>query len=107
MHIGPDGEIRADYRKIHMFDVEVGGTVYRESEHEAPGDDAGADARRPTATSLGLSVCYDLRFPELYRILASRGARILLVPAAFTARHRRATTGRSCCARGRSRTSAS
>ena len=66
-----------------MFDVEVGGTVYRESEHEEPGDEivlcATADG-----VELGLTVCYDLRFPELYRILAVRGARILTVPAAFT-----------------------
>ena len=55
---------------------------------------------------LGLTVCYDVRFPELYRILAVRGARILTVPAAFTL-PRRATTGRSSCAPARSRTSAS
>ncbi len=83
VHIGPDGEIRASYRKIHLFDVEVDGTVYRESENEAPGDapvlSTGADGAR-----LGLSICYDLRFPELYRALTVAGARILLVPAAFT-----------------------
>jgi deaminated glutathione amidase len=80
--IGPEGEDLAVYRKIHMFDVEVGGVSYRESEHEEPGEEivvAPLDE-----ASVGLSVCYDLRFPELYRILAVRGARILAVPSAFT-----------------------
>jgi predicted amidohydrolase len=83
LHIGPDGEIAAIYRKIHMFDVTVEGLEYRESEHE----DAGAEivvARTGEGLELGMSVCYDLRFPELYRILALRGARVLMVPAAFT-----------------------
>jgi deaminated glutathione amidase len=78
----PDGEIAAVYRKIHMFDVEVGGHVYRESETEEPGD-------RPAAAEVegwkvGLTVCYDLRFPELYRILALEGCEAITVPAAFT-----------------------
>ncbi len=83
LHVGPDGGRRGIYRKLHLFDVEVGGTVYRESEHEAPGDDVVVS---PTAggVGLGLSVCYDLRFPELFRLLAVRGARILVVAAAFT-----------------------
>jgi predicted amidohydrolase len=80
--IGPDGEDVAVYRKIHMFDVEAGGVTYRESAHEAPG------AEIVTASvgeiTLGMSICYDLRFPELYRILAVRGARVLAVPSAFT-----------------------
>lgn len=81
--IGPDGEIEAAYRKIHMFDVDVGGVSYRESKHEQPGDEiVVADA---AGTPVGLTVCYDLRFPELYRILAVRGARVITVPAAFTA----------------------
>ena len=83
LHIGPDGEIRATYRKIHLFDVEVDGTVYRESENEAPGD-APVLSTADDGTALGLSICYDLRFPELYRALTVAGARILLVPAAFT-----------------------
>jgi deaminated glutathione amidase len=83
LHIGPDGEVKALYRKVHMFDVEVEGTVYRESEHEEPGDDV-ALSETADGTTLGLSVCYDVRFPELYRILAIRGARILTIPAAFT-----------------------
>jgi predicted amidohydrolase len=83
LHIGPDGEIRATYRKIHMFDVTVEGLEYRESEHE----DAGGEivvSRTDDGLELGMTICYDLRFPELYRILALRGARVLLVPAAFT-----------------------
>ena len=83
VHVGPDGEIRATYRKIHLFDVEVGSTVYRESEHEAPGD-ASVLSAAADGTGLGLSICYDVRFPELYRALTLAGARILLVPAAFT-----------------------
>ena len=83
VHVGPDGEIRATYRKIHLFDVEVDGTVYRESENEAPGD-APVLSTAADGTSLGLSICYDLRFPELYRALTVAGARVLLVPAAFT-----------------------
>jgi deaminated glutathione amidase len=83
VHVGPDGEVAAAYRKLHMFDVEVGGRTYRESEHEAPGDEV-VLSTTAGGVELGLSVCYDLRFPELYRILAVRGARVLIVPAAFT-----------------------
>jgi deaminated glutathione amidase len=83
VHAGPDGELRAVYRKLHMFDVEVAGTVYRESETEEPGDEI-VFSRTAGGAGLGLTVCYDLRFPELYRILAVRGARILTVPSAFT-----------------------
>ena len=84
MHVGPDGEIRAVYRKIHMFDVEVGGVEYRESEHSEPARRDRALRDRRTASALGLTICYDLRFPELYRILALRGARVITVPANFT-----------------------
>jgi len=85
--IGPDGADLAIYRKIHMFDVEVGGVSYRESEHEEPGAEI---VTAPIGeVTVGLSVCYDLRFPELFRILAVRGARLLTVPSAFTL-----TTGR-------------
>ena len=83
VHVGPDGEIHAVYRKLHMFDVTVAGIDYRESEQE----DAGSEivvSSTADGVELGLSVCYDVRFPELYRILALRGARVLLVPAAFT-----------------------
>jgi deaminated glutathione amidase len=80
--IGPQGEDLAVYRKIHMFDVEVEGVTYRESENEQAGDEI---VVAPLGDlQLGLSVCYDLRFPELYRILAVRGARVVTVPSAFT-----------------------
>jgi predicted amidohydrolase len=82
--IGPGGEDLAVYRKIHMFDVDVGGVSYRESEYEDPGEEI---VTAPVGELIaGLTVCYDLRFPELYRILAVRGARLVTVPAAFTAR---------------------
>ena len=80
--ISPDGDIRATYRKIHMFDVEVGGITYRESDAEAPGDEVVvADAG---GIELGMAVCYDLRFAELFRIMAVRGARVFSLPSAFT-----------------------
>jgi deaminated glutathione amidase len=80
--IGPDGDDLAVYRKIHMFDVDAGGVSYRESEFERPG-------REPVVAPVGdltagLTVCYDLRFPELFRILALRGAKLIAVPSAFT-----------------------
>jgi deaminated glutathione amidase len=81
--IGPDGEDLAVYRKIHMFDVEVGGVSYRESAHEQGGTEI---VTGPIGELLaGLTVCYDLRFPELFRILALRGAQLITVPSAFTA----------------------
>ena len=78
----PEGEIAAVYRKIHLFDVEVGGIVYRESEAEEPGDEP--VVARAGDWNVGLSVCYDVRFPELYRVLALEGAELLTVPAHFT-----------------------
>src|SRR5919108_2737976 len=83
VHIGPDGEVRAVYRKIHMYDVEVAGRTYRESAHEEGGD-ALVTSETAGGVELGLTVCYDLRFPEVYRILAVRGARILTIPSNFT-----------------------
>jgi deaminated glutathione amidase len=83
LHYGPDGGLRAAYRKIHMFDVEVGGVEYRESDHEDPGEEA-VLTTTADGVEVGLTVCYDLRFPELYRVLAVDGARVLTVPAAFT-----------------------
>jgi predicted amidohydrolase len=83
VHVGPDGEIRAVYRKIHMFDVEVDGTVYRESDGEDPGEEI-VVSELAGGIVAGMSICYDVRFPELYRILALRGAEIILIPAAFT-----------------------
>jgi deaminated glutathione amidase len=81
--IGPDGEDLATYRKIHMFDVDAGGVSYRESAHEEPGGEIVTGSL--DEVTIGLSVCYDLRYPELFRILALRGARILALPSAFTA----------------------
>ena len=81
---GPNGQLSCSYRKIHLFDVELqDGTTLAESSGTTRGDavvtfDVGA-------FRVGLSICYDLRFPELYRALVSRGANVLLVPAAFTA----------------------
>ena len=77
-----EGTVVAVYRKIHLFDVDVGGHVYRESEAEEPGaEPVVADAE---GWQVGLSVCYDVRFPELYRILALEGAELVTVPAHFT-----------------------
>jgi predicted amidohydrolase len=78
----PEGQVVAVYRKIHLFDVEVGGVVYRESEAEEPGEEpVVAEAED---WKIGLSVCYDIRFPELYRILALEGAELVTVPSHFT-----------------------
>jgi deaminated glutathione amidase len=101
--LGPDGAVAAVYRKVHLFDVQVEGATFHESATFAPGQalstvrlspqpvddgpstsagEGGAAAADPV---LGLSVCYDLRFPELYRILTLEGATVVTVPAAFTA----------------------
>jgi predicted amidohydrolase len=81
--IDPKGKITARYDKIHMFDVDLpGGEVYRESRNYRPGESASL-ADLPWG-KLGLSVCYDLRFPQLYRALAKAGASFLAIPAAFT-----------------------
>lgn len=86
---GPEGDRLAVYRKIHLFDVDVpGGVAFRESDTVAPGEELVT-----AATSLGvfgLTICYDLRFGELYRALVARRAEILLIPSAFTA-----TTGKA------------
>ncbi|HEX2287143.1 MAG TPA: carbon-nitrogen hydrolase family protein [Gaiellaceae bacterium] len=76
------GLIAGVYRKIHMFDVEVGGRIYRESDAEEPGDEPVLVDVEGWPT--GLTVCYDVRFPELYRILALQGAELVTVPAHFT-----------------------
>ncbi len=81
--IGPDGGVIARYDKIHMFDVEVGdGQSYRESRSYRPGTEA-IVAAAPFGR-VGMTICYDVRFPHLYRRLAQAGAEILTVPAAFT-----------------------
>jgi deaminated glutathione amidase len=81
--VGPDGRDIAAYRKIHLFDVELGSAgSYAESDATSAGVDvAVADI---AGFKIGLSICYDLRFPELYRALSEQGAEVLLVPAAFT-----------------------
>jgi predicted amidohydrolase len=83
--VAPDGSLAAGYRKIHLFDVDIpGGAVLRESDSTARGDDL--VALDVAGATVGLSICYDVRFPELYRrLVAERGAQVLLVPAAFTA----------------------
>jgi predicted amidohydrolase len=85
--IAPDGRIAASYRKLHLFDVDIpDGARYRESEAVAPGQESPPVVELTgLGVRLGLSVCYDLRFPELYRSLAEHGADIIAVPAAFTA----------------------
>jgi len=83
VHVDPTGEIRALYRKIHMFDVEIDGKLYRESELEEPGDEI-ASSETASGLPIGLAICYDLRFPELFRILALRGSLLITLPSAFT-----------------------
>ena len=78
----PEGDLVALYRKIHLFDVDVGGLRYRESDAEEPGEEP--VVARLEGWPIGLTVCYDLRFPELYRILALEGAELVTVPAHFT-----------------------
>ena len=82
--IGPDGNILAQYRKLHTFDITLAdGTEFRESDRVCPGDQI---VTVPTQLgTFGMSVCYDVRFPELYRLLALNGAQLFFVPASFTA----------------------
>ena len=92
---GPDGKIVARYRKLHLFDVDLAdGTKLEESRATTAGDPADLSVVALTwgdipqapggGLSLGMTICYDVRFPELYRSLEARGARIVTVPAAFT-----------------------
>jgi predicted amidohydrolase len=90
--VGPTGAVEAVYRKIHLFDVDLGGTTFCESATIAPGEELCVTtvARSPDAgdgltQALGMTICYDLRFPEVYRILTLLGATVMAVPAAFTA----------------------
>jgi deaminated glutathione amidase len=85
VHVAPDGEVRATYRKLHMFDVEVDGREYRESDSDEPGSEI-VVSETADGAKLGISICYDLRFPELHRILALRGAHVIALPSAFTLR---------------------
>jgi len=83
--LGPDGATIAVYRKIHLFDIDLPGMEHlKESRAVRPGEDA-VVARAPFGL-LGLTICYDVRFPELYRALVRAGARVLAVPSAFTER---------------------
>jgi predicted amidohydrolase len=83
VHVGPDGEIKAVYRKLHMFDVEIEGKRYCESDTDQPGEEVVA-SKLAGGAKLGMTICYDLRFPELFRVLALRGVRVVALPAAFT-----------------------
>ena len=81
--VDPNGSVSASYRKIHLFDVDLSdGSSYKESANTMPG--AAPSVSSVAGFGVGLSVCYDLRFPELYRTLAATGAELLVVPAAFT-----------------------
>lgn len=83
VHVGPNGDVKAVYRKLHMFDVEIEGKPYRESDTDEAGDEI-VMSELGDGTKLGLSICYDVRFPELYRALALRGSRVVAIAAAFT-----------------------
>jgi predicted amidohydrolase len=81
--VAPDGQLAARYRKIHLFDVDVAdGARYRESASTTPGE--APVVVEALGAQVGLSICYDVRFPELYRALVGQGAEVLVVPAAFT-----------------------
>ncbi len=83
VHVGPDGDVRAVYRKLHLFDVDVAGRAYRESAVTEAGEDIVVSATA-AGVEVGMAICYDLRFPELFRVLALRGARVVVLPSAFT-----------------------
>jgi deaminated glutathione amidase len=83
VHVGPDGEVKAVYRKMHMFDVVIEGKRYRESDTDEPGEEVVVSGLAD-GSKLGMAICYDLRFPELFRVYALRGARVVTLPAAFT-----------------------
>ena len=84
--IGRDGQILSTYDKIHLFDVDLpDGNTYRESSTILSGKELPPVVDVPGLCKIGLSICYDVRFPELYRYLVSQGADLLMIPAAFTA----------------------
>jgi predicted amidohydrolase len=83
VHVGPSGAVRAVYRKLHMFDVTIDGRSYSESDIELAGEEI-VLSETSAGVGLGLTICYDLRFPEIFRVLTVRGARILALPSAFT-----------------------
>ncbi len=81
--IGPDGRVLARYDKLHLFDVSIDeANTYRESDHVAPGTEV--VTFEAAGLTLGLSICFDIRFPELYRRMAGAGADVVFVPSAFT-----------------------
>jgi deaminated glutathione amidase len=83
--LGQDGSILAAYRKIHLFDVDLpGGPKYQESQFILPGREVVAAPLPGTLFTAGLALCYDLRFPELFRALVEKGADLIFLPAAFT-----------------------
>lgn len=83
--LGPEGQILAVYRKMHLFDVDLpGGPTYQESQFIQPGSEVVVAPLPGTPFTAGLAICYDLRFPELFRALAAQGADLLFLPAAFT-----------------------
>jgi deaminated glutathione amidase len=83
IHFGPDGQMRATYRKIHLFDADVGGRVYRESDIFDAGNQP-VLSELADGTVIGMAICFDLRFPELFTNLAAAGAEVFTVTAAFT-----------------------
>ena len=86
--VGPDGHAVACYRKVHLFDVDVPGAVSRESDAVVPGNRSTIASIMPSderPVPLGLTICYDLRFPELFRVLTLFGALVVTVPSAFAA----------------------
>jgi deaminated glutathione amidase len=81
----PEGQLVARYRKVHLFDVDLpDGTKLEESRGSSAGSPADLPVAEVFGLRLGMTICYDLRFPELYRVLESKGARVVTVPAAFT-----------------------
>ncbi len=84
--VGKDGQLLAQYDKIHLFDVDLPeGNTYRESETIISGQKAPPVVDIPGLCKVGISICYDVRFPELFRYLIEKGAELLMIPAAFTA----------------------
>jgi deaminated glutathione amidase len=83
VHVGPSGAVRAVYRKVHMFDVTIDGRSYSESDIELAGEEI-VLSETSAGAGLGLTICYDLRFPEIFRVLTVGGAHIFALPSAFT-----------------------
>lgn len=86
LHFAPDGGAPAAYRKVHLFDADIAGRRYRESDDERAGDSLVVSPLAAEGLSLGLAICFDLRFPELFGALADGGASVIALPSAFTER---------------------